>query len=117
MRDLKTKQGRWFRALGTSVAANIKSTPGEVLAYSCLNLNTAIRYFQLHDLSTAPAGGETPLTSEPVYPNNGLLIIDSSFLGKYGTRLDTGISFAFSTTPFIYTAGVATDAIIKVRYV
>lgn len=116
MRDLRILQGSYAAFMGTAVTSVIKASRGSVLSLSCTNLNSAIRYFQWHDLATVPTGGETPIISYPVYGNSGVLFVDEKYLGFYGRPFDTGITFAFSTTPLTYTAGVATDVIVEVRF-
>jgi hypothetical protein len=104
------------RSVGAAVTKVVKNSPGRLYAYSCMNLNASIRYFQLFNSTTTPGGGATPLESWPVLPTGGLLILDSIFVGTLGTYYTSGIAWAFSTTALTYTAASATDAVVVVRY-
>lgn len=104
------------RSVGAAASRVVKNSGGVLFAYSCMNLNASIRYFQLFNSATAPAGGDVPLESWPVLPNGGLLILDALFLGAFGTNFGAGIAWGFSTTPRTYTAGTATDAVVTVRF-
>lgn len=104
------------RSMGAVASRVVKASAGKVYAYSCMNLNSSIRYFQLFNRATALAGGETPIESWPVLPTGGLLIVDPLFVGEFGANYGVGITWGFSTTARTYTAGTATDAVVIVRY-
>jgi hypothetical protein len=105
------------RSLGAAASKVVKNSAGRVFSLHCVNLNAAIRYFQLFDSATAPSGGATPLEAWPVALSGGLLTLDVTALGSLGVGFATGITWGFSTTALTYTAGSATDAIVTVRYV
>ena len=114
-----------YSALGTSTGANIKNSAGFILNIYCCNLrasidssttnlNSAVRYLQLFDSTSAPSG--TPIRSYPIYPNSGVLILGQDFLGGEGMQFTTGITWGISTTPLTYTAATAGETIVNIRY-
>lgn len=108
-----------YSAMGTAVSANIKNTQGSLFTIACTNLAAATRYLQLFNLTTTPSGGATPFRSYPVFAG-GFFVLESPFWGSIDTGVglffSTGISFGFSTTPLVYTAGSASDCIFEASY-
>jgi hypothetical protein len=80
------------------VATNIAAT---LLSLEALNPNEFILYLQLYDTVGTTTG--TPKRVYPVYPNNGLLLLDASRWGGRGLKFTNGITWAFSTTPDTFT--------------
>lgn len=104
-----------FSNMGANATLNVKATPGSVLAFVCANLNAAVRYLQLHDTATVPAGAAVPAYSFPIAAN-GSIVIGADFFTTAGVAFATGIAFAFSTTAGTYTAGVATDQVTTIHF-
>ncbi|MBP9706769.1 MAG: hypothetical protein KBD78_03945 [Oligoflexales bacterium] len=100
---------------GSAVTQNVKASTGNVGAIYCHNLNASIRYLQLHNTATTPAGGSVPEYSFLV-PPSGVLLIDKNFFGEAGKNFSNGIAMAFSTTEGTYTAGTAADQVTFVEY-
>lgn len=97
-----------FTNFGANATLNVKATPGNVLSLFCQNINAAIRYIQLHNTATTPAGGAVPILSFAV-PASSSLQIGKDILGELGDVFTVGIAFAFSTTAGTYTAATAAD--------
>lgn len=104
-----------FINLGANAALNVKAASGSVFSLYCYNANAADRFLQLHNLTTAPTGGETPKLSFQV-PSGGSIVIGTDFFTAVGVPFSTGISFAFSTTRNTYTAGSAADQLTTIEY-
>lgn len=104
-----------FSDLGANATANVKASAGNVFSIYCHNLNAAVRYIQLHNTATTPAGGAVPTLSFLVAAS-GVTVIDGAFLGQSGKNFSTGIAFAFSTTETTYTAGTAGDQVTFIHY-
>jgi len=105
-----------FKNAGANATLNVKATAGRVYSISCFNANAAIRYLQLHNKATAATAAEVPQFSIEVFPNT-TTVIGTDFFGLNGEAFTTGISFAFSTTAWTYTAGTASDQSIQIRYI
>lgn len=102
--------------------ANIKASAGNVFSIYITNDNAAVRYFQLHDKATAPAGTNVPLISVKVPAgtanNPGVLILDNSFFTSAGLFFTTGVGWAISTTFATFTdAATNTEHISIVTYI
>lgn len=104
-----------FKDAGANATANVKASAGKVYSLSCQNTNASLRYIQLHDKASAASAGEEAKYSFPVYGGT-TSIIDKDFLGDNGATFLTGITFAFSTTQWTYTAGTASDQSTQVEY-
>jgi hypothetical protein len=96
-----------YTNLGAATKANIKATPGIVVSIYGFNANNAVRYLQLHNKATAPAGTDVPLYSFLVY-GNGSVVIGSDFWTQNGAYFSTGIGFAWSTTYASFTDSATT---------
>lgn len=106
-----------YTSMGANVSAVIKSSAGTLHSIGCININTATRYLQFFNKTTVPvAGTDIPVLSYPVYGNGGFTALDTTYFGLAGHNFTTGIAFGFSTTPFTYTAGVAADVGLEVRF-
>ena len=106
---------------GTVTKANIKSSPGNVYTIRVTNANAAVRYFQLHNKSSAPAGGDTAqlywLIPAGTATNPGIVQLDTSYFSP-SEYFSTGIGFAISTTATTFTdSATAADHITHVRSV
>jgi hypothetical protein len=104
-----------YTNFGSSVAANVKASAGNVLAITCANANASTRYIQIHNTTSAPTGGAVPYLSFAV-PANSQVVIGSQSLGGNGVYLSTGITMAFSTTAGTYTAASASDQNTQILY-
>lgn len=102
--------------------ANIKATPGNVFSLRVTNDNAAVRYLQLHNKATAPAGTEAPLYTFKVPAgtanNPGVLQLDEGFFARGGAYFSTGIGWAISTTMATFTdSATASETLITVHYI
>lgn len=97
-----------FTNFGANATLNVKATAGNVYAIHCQNTNAAIRYIQLHNTATTPAGGAVPLITFAI-PASSSVTITHDLLVASGVYFSTGIAFAFSTTLGTYTAGTAAE--------
>ncbi len=102
--------------------ANIKNSTGNVLAFFISNINAAVRYFQLHNKATAPAGTDVPIFSFPVgagtSTNPIILEMGSEFFTQAGKNFTTGIGWAISTTYATFTdSATAAEHVVSVMYV
>lgn len=99
----------------SDVVANISAV---LLSIEAVNPNSEMLYLQLYDSSGLPTG--TPKRVYPVYPNGGLLLIDSSQWGSIesnrGLRFVNGIVWAFSTTIDTFTEPPVGTYIFAARY-
>lgn len=92
---------------GTVTKLNLKTSAGRVKAFRVTNVNAAVRYFQIHDKATAPAGTNVPVFWA-VLPAGTAAIpsvttIDQNLLQEYGIRCTTGVGWAISTTAATFT--------------
>lgn len=92
---------------GSTVKGVAKGELCDVTAATATNRNAATRYFQLHNLATAPAGGEAPYRVWPV-PAGSVVALDAADFNG-GMRMSIGCSWAWSTTEGTYTAATASD--------
>jgi hypothetical protein len=92
---------------GAATKANLKASAGRVTAFRVTNANAAIRYFQLHNKATAPAGADVPVlwfllpAGTAAVPS--VTTISSDLLGETGVLLATGVGWAISTTATSFT--------------
>lgn len=105
-----------FTNFGANTTLNIKATPGNVFSFYVTNTNAAVRYFQLHNTATTPAGGAVPLRVYTLPALTGVLIIGTDVLTTAGVNFSTGIAFATSTTAGTYTAATAGDHYVEVNF-
>jgi hypothetical protein len=116
IRDRLMPPGTTNYYLGNSAGANIKNSPGVIYAITCSNFSSATQYFQVFNKASSPLTNEVPLISFLIPPNNGFLIIGQEILGGTGIPLSTGLSWGFSASRLIYSAGTAADCIATVRW-
>lgn len=100
----------------------VKSSPGNVLSFYVTNDNAAVRYFQLHNKTTAPVATNVPLLSFKIPAgtanNPGVLQLGEGFFTPTGTFFSTGIGYAISTTLGTFTnAATASEHITAVQYI
>lgn len=106
----------------TQVTKNfIKATPGNVFSFDITNDNAAVRYFQLHNKITAPAGTDVPIYSWKVPAgtanNPGFLTLGSEFFTGSGRYFSVGIGWAISTTLATFTdAATNTEHVVHVHF-
>jgi hypothetical protein len=111
-----------YSALTQVTKANIKSSTGNVFGFYITNDNAAVRYFQLHNKATAPAGTDVPIYSFKVPAgtanNPGVLVIGTEFFTGPGKNFSTGIGWAISTTFGTFTdSATNTEHIVYVHYI
>lgn len=104
-----------FANYGANATLNVKGTAANVYSVYCHNLNAAIRYIQLHNTATVPAGGAVPIKSYLVKATDSVFI-GSDILGQLGDVFTLGVAFAFSTTEGTYTAGAAGDQVTEIQF-
>lgn len=95
--------------------ANAKPSGGNVFSFVVINTTASIRYFQLHNTATTPAGGATA-TQKFLVPANDSIVIGTDYFGPGGLNFATGIAVANSTTAATYTAGSAGDLLLDLNY-
>ena len=97
---------------GATVTKNAKTTQGIVSAARVANRNAGVRWLQLFNTATTPAGGATPALSIPIEPTGatGYMFIGEWFFGAQGFCPGTiGIAYGWSTTAATYTAATNTE--------
>lgn len=109
-----------YQNAGAATNANIKSTAGAVFRIRVTNANAAVRYFQIHNTTAAPAGAAVP-QSWYLLPAGTAAIPSVTELGitdfAPSEYCSTGISFAVSTTAATFTdSATASEHFIEVRY-
>ncbi len=110
-----------YKNAGLVTKANIKNAAGAVFSLYITNINSAIRYFQLHNKATAPAGADTAQQSW-IIPGGtanqpAVLILDADYFATQ-EYFATGIGWAISTTDTTFTdSATAGDHAINVRYI
>lgn len=105
---------------GTVTKAVVKASSGNVFSVLVTNTNSAIRYLQLHNKATAPAGTDTAQlyftipAGTAVQP--AVVELNSDFFAP-SERFATGIGWAISTTATTFTdSATASEHTIQVRY-
>ncbi len=102
-----------FANFGTDVDLSVKATPGNLLSIVATNKNAAVRYLQVHNKASAPAGADVPVLSLPIGAgtanNPGILTLGRDVLGQGGKYLSTGIAMGISTAEATFTAATTTD--------
>jgi hypothetical protein len=102
--------------------ATPKAFPGNVMSFDVTNDNAAVRYFQLHNKATAPAGTNVPVKSWKIPAgtanNPGRLTLDTKYFGANGYYLSTGVSWAISTTHATFTdSATASEHNVDFNYI
>lgn len=118
VKPLATSTYSWtkFQNLGANATLNVKASAGNVRSVCCHNTNAAVRYIQLHNTATTPAGGAVPVYSFIIPATSGMTIVGADFFGDNGANFTTGIAFAVSTTRDTYTAATAGDHATFIQY-
>ena len=110
-----------YKSTGSVTKGTVKASAGNVFSFYITNENAALRYFQLHNKATDPAGADTAQLYFPVPAGTAaaptVLIIGVDFLGP-SERFATGIGWAISTTAATFTdSATASEHDVTVRYV
>lgn len=105
-------------SFGTATKANILAAPGVPVSVYATNENAAVRYFQLHNKASAPAGTDVPLYSFPIPAgtanNPGTLILDQSWFEN--DFFTTGVGWSVGTTKATFTdSATASEHTVNVR--
>lgn len=101
---------------GTVTKKTVKATPGNVFAARVTNANAALRYFQIHNKATAPAGNDVPIAFFPIPVSGGIMTVGAEFLGG-NLECTAGVSWAISTTAATFTdSATANEHAVIVRY-
>lgn len=118
IKPLATSTYSWtkFQNLAANTTLNVKASAGNVRSLVCMNANAAVRYVQLHNTATTPAGGAAPVFSFIMPATSGMVVIGADFFGDNGANFATGIAFAVSTTRDTYTAATAADHSTFIQY-
>lgn len=113
--------GTPFQAVLNDVDISAKAAPGNLLAIRATNINAAIRYLQIHNKASAPAGGDTALISIPIPAGSAtapaVVTLGNEFFGNNGLSLTTGIAVGISTAATTFTAATTTDHVVTGMYV
>lgn len=109
-----------YQQSGSATKANIKAASGNVYYIRITNANTAVRYFQLHNKASAPAGGDTAqlyfIVPGGNAANPGVLELNTNDFAA-SEYFTTGIGWAISTTATTFTdSATAADHNTTVRY-
>lgn len=116
-----TYTGTAFSARLNDVDISVKGSAGNLLSITASSINAAIRYLQIHNKATAPAGGDTPVFSWPIPAGTATVPayreIGRDILGQHGHYFSTGISVGISTTADTFTAATTTDHVTNGTYI
>lgn len=97
--------------------AAVKGSAGNVFKIRATNENVAVRYLQLHNKATAPAGTNVPVLSWKIPAGSATAPGYIEFEWVYGEAFATGIGVAISTTQATFTdSATATEHEIFVEY-
>lgn len=113
-----TYAGSRSTSFGTATKANVVAAPGTPISAIVSNENAAVRYFQLHNKTTDPAGTDVPIYSFPIPAgttnNPGVLVLDRTFFENDFFTL--GVGWAISTTKATFTdSATASEHTVNVR--
>lgn len=110
-----------FSAILNDVDISVKNAAGNLLSVSASNINAAIRYLQIHNKASAPAGGDTPVFSFPIPAGTSTapatVSLGREFLGQHGQHLTAGVAIGISTVAATFTAATTTDHTVNGTYV
>lgn len=103
---------------GAATKANVKAAAGNIVRVIFTNTNAAVRYGQIHNKATAPAGTDVPIISLPIPGGSvnspGILSVDLPESQAFAT----GIGWAISTTVATFTdSATASDHSVHLWYV
>lgn len=93
---------------------NVKGSAGVFLGATIINTTASVRYFQIYNTATTPAGGATAKNKWLVPANSMIVITQEDVVG--GIECLNGIAIANSTAASTYTAGSAGDLLVDVFY-
>ena len=97
--------------------ASVKGSAGNVFKIRATNENAAVRWVQLHNKATAPAGTDVPVLSWKIPAGTATAPGYVEFEFRNALQLGTGIGVAVSTTQATFTdAATATEHEILVEY-
>ena len=101
---------------GTHATAIIVPATTLLFALTCDNANAGVRYIQFHNSRVALVSGVTALGNYPEFrmAGSGSVTVDGTLLGLAGFRFPDGLTFGYSTTSGIYTAGTAGECSLQV---
>lgn len=105
---------------GSATKANAKASTGVVYSFRVTNANAAVRYFQIHDKASAPAGTDTALRYFLIPAGTAtqpaVLQLDPSYLAS-NINCSLGVSWAISTTATTFTdSATASDHTVDLNY-
>lgn len=101
---------------GTVTKKVVKTTAGNVFAARVTNANAALRYFQIHNKATDPAGTNVPILSFPIPVSGGIMTVGAEFLSG-GQECTTGVAWAISTTHATFTdSATANEHTVILKY-
>lgn len=111
-------QSRWidYEDLGADASGVIKASAGTLFALYGLNNNSAIRYEQIFDSSTAPAPGAVPRLQFALPASGGEIVIGNDFWQVDGIGFSNGIAWGISTTKGTFTAATPADHDVMAVY-
>jgi hypothetical protein len=116
-----TYSGTAFAAFLSDVDIAVKATAGNILSVTCSSMNEAVRYLQVHNKATAPAGGDVPIFSFSIPAGTStqpaIKEVGREFFGDGGYYCATGIAVGVSTTAATFTASTTTDHVINGTYI
>lgn len=102
-----------FAIFGTDVDLAVKTSAGNIYSIVATNINAAVRYIQIHNKASAPAGADVPILSLPIPAGTSTAPSErkygSEIFGANGLYLSTGVSVGISTTEATFTAATTTD--------
>lgn len=109
-------------SFGTATKAAAKASTGNLFSVYCSNTNAAVRYLQIHNKATAPAGTDVPVSSFLIPAGTATapatIVLDASYFGTNGKYLSTGVSWAISTTNATFTdSATASEHNLEINYI
>lgn len=110
-----------FTGYGAATKALVKASPASLVSLYASNVNAAVRYLQVHNKATAPAGTDVPVLSFPIPAGSATVpasvLLDSDFF-EGGYYLSTGLGWAISTTVATFTdSATASEHVVNGMYV
>lgn len=90
--------------LGTAETKTVVGAPAVVQGLVVSNQNAAVRYFQLHQAFAVVSGVTVPKFCVAVPPGQ-TIVLDHGFFFAAGLAFFTALTWAWSTTPGVYTTG------------
>lgn len=106
---------------GTVTKKVVKTSAGTVYGAIVTSVSASLRWFQLHDKASAPAGADVPSLWFPLPAGSAtqpaVLILDQEFF-MGGEPFTTGVSWAISTTIGTFTDSATANehtVIVKVQ--